>query len=311
MEKLTFKNLAKKVLEEERRPLSAEEIWEIAKEKNYDKDLNSQGKTPWRSIGAQIYVDIKTNPNSPFIKLGSKPVRFFLKNLSTSNDMEELEIDVKEDRPKKSFFKERDLHKVLTYYAFTYMNIYVKTIYHEKSSKKRFSQWLFPDLVGVYFPESWEEEVIDLAKELGSSPIILYSFEVKRELGFHNLREAFFQAVSNSSWANEGYLVSANISKNDEFMSEIRRLSTAFGIGLIQLDIENPDNSEIIFPARQKSELDWDTVNKLALENRDFKNFLKRIKNDLTSKEIRKEQYDKVYSSEEIVNYFNKLKNKN
>ncbi len=37
MEKWTALTLAKKVLEEEKRPLTAKEIWEIAKEKGYNK----------------------------------------------------------------------------------------------------------------------------------------------------------------------------------------------------------------------------------------------------------------------------------
>ena len=39
MKKLTFKELAQKILEEERRPLTVEEIWKIAVEKEYDKFL--------------------------------------------------------------------------------------------------------------------------------------------------------------------------------------------------------------------------------------------------------------------------------
>lgn len=33
-------------------------------------------------------------------------------------------------------YTERDLHKVLTYYAYSYMKIYIKTIYHEKSRRR-------------------------------------------------------------------------------------------------------------------------------------------------------------------------------
>lgn len=33
MKKLTFKELAKKILEEEKRPLTVEEMWEIAQKK--------------------------------------------------------------------------------------------------------------------------------------------------------------------------------------------------------------------------------------------------------------------------------------
>ena len=304
MKKLTFKELAKKIIREEKHPLTPEKIWEIALKKGYDKLCESQGKTPWRSIGAQIYVDIKDNPDSPFIKIKSKPVKFFLKGIVSDKKLKEI-INREEDTiegQKKLSYHERALHRFLTYFVYTYKSIYTKTIYHEKSNKKKYAQWLHPDLVGVYFPvDEWENEVIDFAKEIGSPPIILYSFEMKREIGFHNLRESFFQAVSNSSWANEGYLVTANIDQDDELMTELKRLSASFGIGLIKLDIEDPDSSDVVLPAKHRNELDWDTINKLADENPDFRNFLKRVKIDLSSKEIRKEKYEKVFEVEELV----------
>ncbi len=123
---------------------------------------------------------------------------------------------------------------------------------------------------------------------------------MKRELNLGKLRESFFQCVSNSSWANESYLVAAEISKNDDFMSELTRLSSSFGIGIIRLDIEEPISSEIILPAKTRDNLDWETINKLTL-NKDFKEFLKRIKNDLQSNEIRKEKYDKIFDPDELV----------
>ena len=46
MKNLTFKKLAKKVLEEENRPLSVEEIWDIAVKKGYDKLIKTTGKNP-------------------------------------------------------------------------------------------------------------------------------------------------------------------------------------------------------------------------------------------------------------------------
>ena len=65
-------------------------------------------------------------------------------------------------------------------------------------------------------------------------------WSLKKRLSFSNLREAFFQAVSNSSWANEGYLVAADISTDEDFQAELHRLSASFGIAIIQLDIEQP-----------------------------------------------------------------------
>ncbi len=306
MKKLTFKELAKKVLEDENRPLSVEEIWSIAQEKGYDKFIDTKGKTPWRTIGAQIYVDIRDNPKTPFIKIESKPRKFFLKG---KEYLPKKVLD-KNEPSNKTGYSERDLHPFLTYFVNLYMNIHTKTILHEKSKKRKYSQWLHPDIVGVYFPiKFWKEDVIDFAKELGFISLKLFSFELKKELGFNNLRESFFQAVSNSSWANEGYLVTANLQKDDEFLSELKRLSTSFGIGVIELDIYNPDNSAILFPAKHKNELDWETVNKLVSENPDFKNFINGIKKDLKIKEIRKDRYDKVFEREDLINKMKKKLN--
>lgn len=55
---------------------------------------------------------------------------------------------------------------------------------------------------------------------------------LKRSVDFANLREAFFQAVSNSSWANESYLVAAKWqTDDDEFTDELARLSQGLELG--------------------------------------------------------------------------------
>lgn len=57
-------------------------------------------------------------------------------------------------------------------------------------------------------------------------------------------------------------------------MDELRRLNNAFGIGVIRLDAEHFMQSEILFSAKEKDSLDWDTINRLVDDNRDFKTFL-------------------------------------
>jgi hypothetical protein len=304
---MNFIELAEKIIKEENKPLTQNEIWELAKFKGYDKFVNTSGKTPWNTIGARLYVDIRDNPSSKFVKLKLKPTKFFLKSLLNNlNNIDYQNISsnyLDEKHESKIRFKERDLHKFLSYFVYTYRFIYTKTIYHEESNKKQFSQWLHPDIVGVYFPlEEWENEILDIAKEIGSVGIKFFSYEIKKELNFSNLRESFFQAVSNSSWANEGYLVAANIETDEEFLNEIKRLNAAFGIGIIKLDIDDPDSSEVLYPAKEKESVDIETMNKIAQVNPNFKEFLKRIKSDLTSKEIRKEKYDKVFDIEELIN---------
>lgn len=297
MERFTFMKLAELILSEENRALTALEIWEIAKEKGYDVRVGSQGKTPWKTIEAQIYTSLKDNKDTVFVKIKTKPIKFFLKN--NINDYKgDSKVEKERSTSKKFSYLEKDMHPFLAYYAYTYLRVFTKTISDEKSDKKRFTQWLHPDMVGAYFPiEDWEEEVLDFSKILGTATIRLYSFELKRELNFQNIRQSFFQAVSNSSWANEGYLVASKIDTDEEFLVELKRLSTSFGIGILKIDMMDPDSSRIIYPAKYKSELDWENINKLAAENPDFKEFLKRVKIDLNSKEIRKELYDKIYSN--------------
>lgn len=251
---MNFIELAEKIIREENRPLTQKEIWKIATKKGYDKLVETTGKTPWQTIGARLYVDIRDNPSSKFVKLKLKPTRFFIKELASDIDYGKVAIETpKEIQGLKSKLKERDLHKYLTYFVYTYRFIHTMTIFHEESNKKQYAQWLHPDMVGVYFPlEEWESEVLDISKEIGSIGVKLFSYEIKKELNFNNLRESYFQAVSNSSWANEGYLVAAEIETDKEFLQEIKRLTNSFGIGIIKLDINEPDSSEIIIPCKRK-----------------------------------------------------------
>lgn len=297
---MNFLELAEKVLRESQKPMKATEIWQWAEEKGYDKEVGSKGKTPWSTIAARIYVDKRDNANSSFEVTQTKPKRFVLKN--TRYEQTDLDIPEQEtEKPSHHKFAEKDLHPLLTYYAYFHLQCYTKTISHSKSPKKEFMEWVHPDIVGVHFPlEEWAREVADFSEVMTGNPIKIYSFELKRTLNNSNLRESFFQAVSNSSWANEGYLVAAQFADDDEFENELRRLSTAFGIGIIQLDTEDPDASKILYPARAQNELDWETINKMVI-NRDFKQFLHRVQNDVKSKEVIKERYDRILQKEKII----------
>ncbi|MCC6601097.1 MAG: hypothetical protein IT223_10545 [Crocinitomicaceae bacterium] len=304
---MTFLELAEQVLKDEKRPLTANEIWTLATEKGYDKQLNSEGKTPWQTLYAQIYVSAKDNPKTPFAKTDSRPKKFYLKSLATQidlTDIETLEPEIPTIRKNKFEYLEKDLHPLLTYFSYYHLRCYTNTINHSHSPKKEFGEWVHPDIVGCYFPfDEWKNEVYDLSSSIGNTTIKLFSFELKRELSFSNLRESFFQTVSNSSWANESYLVAAYISKEQEFRDELSRLSTSFGIGVIQLNIEDPDSSEIVFPGTYRENLDWETINKLTM-NTDFKEFISTVKIDITSKKIHKKEYDTIHEPDKL-----KLKN--
>jgi hypothetical protein len=301
---MTFLELAVEVLKRTKSPLTPAEIWQYAKDNGLDAQVGTQGKTPWATVGAQLYVNIRDKKDSPFGRTEGRPRRFFLKShLKEIPGFDKLieEQAGQEIIPGTVEFLERDLHPFLSYFAFYIQRCYTKTLQHSKSDKKEFGEWVHPDMVGCYFPiDEWKPEVIDFSTSLGALPTKVTSYEIKRELNFGNLRESFFQTVSNSSWANESYLAAAYISTDEEFREELRRLSVSFGIGVIHIDIDDPDSSEVILPAKFKESLDWETVNKLSM-NSDFREFLKRVKNDLSSKEIRKERYDKVLDRDSLM----------
>jgi len=308
-ESLTFLALAEKILREEKRPLSPAEIWKIAKGKGYAKDFETRGKTPWASLYTAVFLNARDATNSIFYKVGARPARYFLKELASSIKPEKIEKAMQQpDSSAESMFEysEADLHPFLTYYARTYFRAYTKTIHHNKSTKKEFGEWVHPDMIGVYFPlKDWKSEVLDLSAATGNSALKIYSFELKKGLSFGNLREAFFQAVSNSSWANEGYLVAAEISQDEDFLSELRRLSTSFGIGVIELSLDDPDSSKVLYPGRERESIDWETLNKLTM-NKDVQDLLIRIKNDLQTKEFIEEKYDKVLDVKGLTQFVKK-----
>ena len=148
MQKLTFLELAHKVLEEEKIPLTSFEIWAIAENKGYDKFLDSQGATPRDTLSSQLYINVK-KANSFFIKVGARPVRFFLKSLPQNFDIENIikKEQIKEEKTKKFSYLEKNLHPILAYFGRYYLSAYLKTIDHTASNKKSFGEWLHPDMV--------------------------------------------------------------------------------------------------------------------------------------------------------------------
>lgn len=286
--------LAEKVLSQTTNPLTPNEIWVFATSKAFDKELNSTGKTPWASLSAQLFLSVRDNPESIFIKVGSHPAKFALKAQPNKNLMFQTTSETKPKPQKKFLYLEKDLHPLLTYFARNNLGCRTKTINHTTSTKKEFGEWVHPDIVGCYFPhEEWSNEVWELSSCIGIVSVKLLSFELKRELTFSNLRESFFQTVSNSTWANEAYLVAASISEEQEFLPELSRLATSFGIGVIKLDITDPDCSHIVLPAKQRETLDMQTIQKLTM-NPDFKEFITTVKIDISSKRVHSKEYDEV-----------------
>jgi len=160
------------------------------------------------------------------------------------------------------------------------------------ATSRRCNRWLYPDVVAMEdLGAEWLQEVRDCVNQYSDKRTKLWSFEVKLLLNRSNVRECFFQAVSNSSWANLGYLVAAEIEGQDT-LKELRMLFAAHGVGLIKLDADKPAESEVLIPARERDEIDWDMANRLATENRDFLEYVKLVKQFYQTGEARLTDWD-------------------
>ncbi|WQY05581.1 hypothetical protein KVJ65_00690 [Helicobacter pylori] len=292
---MTYREIGKKVLEQAEEPLSAEEIWERACEMGLDKELSSIGKTPIATLGSQLGEHDIPNDKKQFYVTNNKkrPFHYWLKSREREFPPQETP-DAKEEydeqiecsdtaEKQKTSFYERDLHKLLVKFLYENpdFNLQCKTIYHEKckKDKKGKGEWNYPDIVGVYFPQNdrhknYKIETLEFLHHTGRNSYKLFSFELKKELSFSNLKESYFQAVSNSTWANEGYLVVFEIEY--KVLGELRRLNQSFGIGVIKLESEI-SNSKILLPAKER-EIDMQTLNMLIDDSpEDFKPFIKDI----------------------------------
>lgn len=286
--------------------MSVKEIFEKACEMGLDKECND-GKILSHSLGSQLGEHKISKDKKQFYvarkeKKGEKGKEIFfywLKSREREFPPQETPDSKEEDdeqsecsgtaKKQKNSFHERVLHPLLVKFLSEDSNFKLlrKTIRHEKcrKSKKGECEWNYPDIVGVYFPynkyfpyNGYKEETLKFLHHTGQKRHKLFSFELKKELSFSNLKASYFQAVSNSTWANEGYLVVKNISEKDkeDILDELRRLNQSFGIGVIKLESEI-SNSKILLPAKEK-EIDIPTLNMLIEQSsEDFKPFMANI----------------------------------
>lgn len=307
--KYSFLDFAEDVLRTATVPMTFQEIWAAGTNQGLAEKLASTGKTPWQSLGAQLFVAVRDNPNSKFTKTSSNPARFFLTTRLAevpAVQPDEPAEDVTTVAQTKASYHERKLHPLVAHFAFTNTEfnrgrqVYTKTIYHEKSTHSTPAEWVHPDMVGFYSPvEAWNSALIEFSKVTDKTAIRLYSFEIKKVINRSNYRECFFQAVSNSSWAHEGYLVAAAIQQDDELRSELERLSSSFGIGIVELNLDDFYSSRVLYPAQVRDTLDWETMNKLCRQNRDFETFIGDVQRDFAGRKIHASEYDQVIADPE------------
>ncbi len=196
--------------------------------------------------------------------------------------------------------KESDLHPVLSKFIFSRFNVYSKTInaLKVKSRGNKINKWSNPDIVGILFSilnlnDLFQSEV-EKQGIVSNKVAQFFSFELKLKIDKSNLTECYFQAVSNSSWANFGYLVVGDLDKDKNFISNLVRLNSGYGIGVIHLNINEPEKSEIIVSAREREVVDINFMNYLSNINKDFYDFIQTSKIVISSKKIKNIFFDQT-----------------
>lgn len=311
---MTIKDAILKTLVDLHEALNSTDICKHILEKDY---YQFSGPTPASTVSAQLGDFIRTGDGRvKRVKVKGGTFLYYL-----AKDEENLAIEllygIPQDEPVKDYppnnkigYNERHLHKLLsTYLSNSTTNS--KTIFHEQSNGQDKNQvWTHPDMVGIKFLNLQTKSSQNLLKSINRVDTFkISSYELKKEINNdRDLKEAYFQAVSNSSWANYGYLVAFEF--NDNLHEEMTRLNQSFGIGIIELNA-NPYKSKTLFPASYRS-LDFKTIDKLCKMNKDFDRFIEKTEKlmtaddryyDSTEKELKDFCDDFFKNDEEIEAY--------
>lgn len=285
---MTLKEAVLKSLGELNKPSIYMDIYNHIEQNKYFDFGNS--KTPFLSVSGVLTDFIQKNDTRvKRIKISGRTYSYYLTKNEQNIGIEILsgDADIQTEKPKKSdkikTYEERDLHKLLSSYLKN-SDTYSKTIFHEQSNGKDNNQiWTHPDMVGIKFLNLQSKVSQNFLKSINRVDTFkLSSYELKREINSDSeLKKAFFQAVSNSSWSNYGYLVAFEFS--DSLNEEIARLNQSFGIGIIELNA-NPYQSKVLFPAVYR-DLDFKTIDKLCKMNKEFEKFIEQTEKLMTASE--------------------------
>lgn len=172
-------------------------------------------------------------------------------------------------------------------------------------------RWKFPDVVCLDWGDALNPDptndgneldvtLLDIKKSVGDRLFGILSVELKVEIRLADLREYFFQCVSNSKWANEAHLVVACATNDEVVEKELKRLGSSFNVsvttfGLTRDEVDNLPNADLLAKAGEEQiagfcknikriysstaddMLDWEHIKDLRNINADFNDVFKWI----------------------------------
>lgn len=295
--KKTLNSIVIEILKETGKSLTAREISEIIVEKEPEFCNNKMAHTTKKTTDAlisQLIAEIGSYypqmQKFNISRTADRPKKLFFNAPNNNSDCETKNSKVESIIHNQQ--KEHELYPKLAEYC---NSIGIKTLrIDERKSPKingqNHNKWLHADVVGFKdLSNKYSSETKDSFNAYSNEKSVLYSFEVKKgRITDSVLREYFFQTVSNSSWANYSYLVAEEIEENAK--EELQLLCASFNIGFIQLNKDEPTESDIVIHA-PKTDLDWDMMDRISI-NPDFKQYLYNI-SKMYGKHS-KEEYEKI-----------------
>ena len=208
-----------------------------------------------------------------------KPRRYYWTELDAAAEVaaaEGVADPQAECTPVNEAVGEHALYPVLAdYLRSEELGVWAMRINERRSSNRQGSggnEWLHPDLVGL------EDLTMAGCQRCASMPAcwanrVLACGHLKSSCcSTVRMRAKVFSGGVQFILGAPGLLVAERV-EGDGALKELRMLSAAHGIGLIQLDRQSIRN-QVLIPARERPSIDWEMCHRLAAENPDFMGFL-------------------------------------
>ncbi|PAF48068.1 hypothetical protein BKH46_01795 [Helicobacter sp. 12S02634-8] len=294
-ERYTLKEGIIKVLEQASEPLSRGRVHNKLQELGSHNLTDCQKSKVWDKTGEILKSDTET-----FILYGVGVKKYWLKSRGEYQKAPDKDIS----NTATDGFHERALHPLLVKFINEdpYFKAYCKTIFHEesKNGKKGENQWLYPDVIAVQFAKDKYKNIDpDLMPFFDIPRCSIFSFEIKKELNTCNFTACLSQALNNSLWANEGYLVALKI--EPELLEQIKTRRD-IPIGIIELKASDISKS-ITHQYSQRRALDIRYIDTLFGQHDKFKKFFKDVQDTIKGGKVDPDDYDTVFKDGEVKKY--------
>jgi hypothetical protein len=94
-------------------------------------------------------------------------------------------------------------------------------------------------------------------------------------------------------WYNPDKKVGDTDSTEIDDDSDEVEISSLHGIGVILLNPENPSESDMMLPSKTRPEVDWQSVNRILVENTDFKDYIELVSTYYQTGRVRARDWNK------------------